>query len=456
MDLRWSGDVSLGTGTTMRRPARPVVGRQAALALGLSAVRTARSHPPVAGQDSYQRTKTIRGDRRSVHGVRSWIRTRGEQAVRVVSRHRGALDPLIAAGLLGPWWVALADAPRAAEVTPWAYVFAAGGTLPVAVRRRWPRSSFALAAASVLAALVSTDGRGATGIGAAFIGYTLIVETGRAAVGWVALVGVGLEALSALRSDSGFQSIALDLILLGAVVVAGYATRTRHANTALLEERAARHLHDKAEAAAAAVAAERAHIARELHDIVAHAMSQITVQAGMGRMLGGEHPERATESLAAIETLSRSAMAEMRRLTRALRDGDDRAPTHGLADVARLADDLVASGVTTEVSVDGVERPLPPGVDAAAYRIVQEALTNAARHASPTCAHVVVRYAADDLTISVTDQGPRSPRPPSATSGGFGLRGMRERASILGGEFEAGPVGSGFGVWARLPTGDER
>ena len=211
-----------------------------------------------------------------------------------------------------------------------------------------------------------------------------------------------------------------------------------------------------------AMADERAQIARELHDIVAHAMSVIAVRSGVARMVIDTDPDQAREALGIIETTTRRSLHEMRLLVGVLRDAQDQqvelTPLPGLADLDRLVAASAAAGVTVDVTVDGAVRSLPAAPDLSAYRIVQEALTNVARHAGPTRASVRIGYQPHEMTIEVADDGPRGPAPsPAARAGsGHGLIGMRERAALFGGELAAGPHGSGFRVWATLPTPDER
>jgi signal transduction histidine kinase len=204
-----------------------------------------------------------------------------------------------------------------------------------------------------------------------------------------------------------------------------------------------------------AVAAERAAIARELHDVVAHHMSVMVVQAGAARAVSGSDPAATAEALRQIEASGRTGLIEMRRLLEVLKaegDGDGRAPQPGLARLDELLDAMRASGLPVEAVVKGSPRPLPPGVDLSAYRIVQEALTNALRHAGEASARVVVRYEPDKIELEIADDGVGPPEDPEA-SAGHGLIGMRERVQLFGGELEAGPrPGGGFLVRARLPT----
>jgi len=212
-------------------------------------------------------------------------------------------------------------------------------------------------------------------------------------------------------------------------------------------------LRDRELATREAVAAERAAIARELHDVVAHHMSVMVVQAGAARAVGESDPAAASDALRQIETSGRTGLAEMRRLLGILKaegDGDGRAPQPGLADLGELLDSMRATGLAVEAVVAGSTRPLPPGVDLSAYRIVQEALTNALRHAGGASARVLVRYEPAALELEIADDGLGPPDGPSTQ--GQGLIGMRERAQLFGGAFEAGPrPGGGFLVRARLP-----
>ena len=204
-----------------------------------------------------------------------------------------------------------------------------------------------------------------------------------------------------------------------------------------------------------AVAAERATIARELHDVVAHHMSVMVVQAGAARTVGASDPAGAAEALRQIEVSGRTGLAEMRRLLEVLKaDGDrnGRSPQPGLVRLDELLDSMRAAGLRVEAVIEGSPRPMPPGVDLSAYRIVQESLTNVLRHAGGASARVVVRYEPDAVELEIADDGPGSHEDPDAI-GGQGLVGMRERAQLFGGQLDAGPrPGGGFLVRARLPT----
>ncbi|WP_062437260.1 sensor histidine kinase [Herbidospora daliensis] len=197
--------------------------------------------------------------------------------------------------------------------------------------------------------------------------------------------------------------------------------------------------------AAQAVADERLRISRELHDTVAHSIGVIAFQAGAARRVIGTRPEEAARALGEIETAGREVLTGLRRMLVALRDGDP-APSGGLADLSRLA----STGVRVEFRELGARRTLPPEVDMAAYRIIQEAVTNVARHAATGSCAVTVDYREAEVAVEVVDGG-RGGRGPVVP--GFGLAGMRERATLLGGVFTAGPVpGGGFRVAASLPV----
>jgi signal transduction histidine kinase len=217
------------------------------------------------------------------------------------------------------------------------------------------------------------------------------------------------------------------------------------------------------------VAEERGRIARELHDVVAHSVSVMTVQAGAARRTLAASPDQAAAALGQIESTGRQALVELRRLLGLLRDGDQQdvaalAPQPGLDHLESLTAAAREAGLPVEVTVEGDPRPLPAGVDLSAYRIVQEALTNSLRHAGPARAQVRIRYGREDLEVQVTDDGngvesavgrrstdsDRSDRWPDRS--GHGHIGMRERVAMFGGTLETGVrPGGGYRVAARLP-----
>jgi signal transduction histidine kinase len=197
----------------------------------------------------------------------------------------------------------------------------------------------------------------------------------------------------------------------------------------------------------AAAATERRRIARELHDVIAHSVSVMTVQAGAARMQLPDHPDRAVPPLMAVEETGRQALAELRRLLGILRENDAPAlaPQPGLTDLPTLAEAIARAGVEVEVSVEGQPRRVPASLNLTAYRIVQEALTNTLKHAGPARASVVIHYDPDALRLKITDDGQAS----ATTTDGSG---MRERVNLFGGQLEAGPGGDGgYTVTVRLP-----
>jgi signal transduction histidine kinase len=207
-------------------------------------------------------------------------------------------------------------------------------------------------------------------------------------------------------------------------------------------------------AAREAVVEERARIARELHDAIAHNVSMMVVQAGAERRVLAEEQSSTREVLQTIEGVGRNALTEMRRLVGMLRsDGSDPlAPQPRLDDLATLVTQVREAGLPVELHVEGEPRDLPVGIELSAYRIVQEALTNALKHAGDAHASVNVRYGADSLELEIVDDGPGAPAPSPAGSGGHGLAGMRERVALYGGSLDAGrrPSG-GFAVRVLLP-----
>jgi signal transduction histidine kinase len=248
-----------------------------------------------------------------------------------------------------------------------------------------------------------------------------------------------------------FVSWAVGALLLGGSV------RGRGAERAVMEERA-RHLAEtREEEARRRVAEERVRIARDLHDSVAHSMASISVQAGVGAHVLDERPEDARAALLAIKHASGDALAELRATLSMLRSTEavPREPTEGLDRLPLLVDSSRAAGLAVDVVIEGDAQQLPPAVDTAAFRIVQESLTNVIRHAGPARATVAVRHGDGGVEIEVTDDGRGSVNGNGDAvrgGGGHGLAGMRERVALLGGELYAGPRRTGgYRVRARLP-----
>jgi signal transduction histidine kinase len=283
----------------------------------------------------------------------------------------------------------------------------------------------------------------------------------RAAAGLVLAIPVVVEishhgglGLAFSSGDGSSADVTLTLLQLTAFLLAGVLVRARRQAVSMVARSAA--LQRQAEQAAAA---ERARIARELHDIVAHHLSVVVLHAAGARASGGADPATLEE----IEHSGRQALTETRRLFGVLRDPDEetgRAPQPGINELPALAGSLRAAGLEVSLSIDGDHAALPPAVTVSAYRIVQEALTNVLKHAGPARAEVTVGCADSAVTIEVTDDGSGNPAAPAVrgveeVGGGQGLAGMRERVAVFGGDMRAGPrPGGGFTVWARLPVGE--
>ena len=249
-----------------------------------------------------------------------------------------------------------------------------------------------------------------------------------------------------------------DIVFIGGILFAvwGAATvvRSRQELAGALAERTVELEHEREETAKLAVAEERARIARELHDVVAHSVSMMVVQAGAERRaLGDERPETAAV-LGTIEDTGRAAMAELRRLLGLLRRSDDElalAPQPSLSHLDDLVEQVREAGMPVDLRIEGEPRPIAAGIDLSAYRIVQEALTNALKHAGPASALVSVRYGDGELEIEITDDGADAAAG-DVVAGGHGLVGMRERVALMGGDMAAGRRrGGGYAVRARLP-----
>jgi signal transduction histidine kinase len=376
---------------------------------------------------------------------------------------------------------------------------------------RWPRTSDAvLAVAIFLLTVFAVDGPGDTlvirPIGDVPVAALLVYAVASAALYWrrrAPLVALGVAVIAwAVTLGSGYTDLGGVAII--ALYSAGrYATNGRwgHVGVAaaiavvsvdvltdpapwgeavfvvmfvawyvgrrlrLRTERAAQLLRQQAAEARRIVTEERTRIARELHDVVAHRVSLMTVQAGAAKAVAAEDPESALRAMGAVEEAGRQALDELRHLLGVLRpetELDGLGPQPGLADLPRLVEQIRRAGVDVSLATDGVPAALPARVDLFAYRIVQEALTNVLKHAGPG-ARTEVRLGTDSggIVIEVLDDAHGATVMPGsggaqASGGGHGIIGMRERARLLGGTLDAGPrPGGGFRVVARLPTGGE-
>jgi signal transduction histidine kinase len=344
------------------------------------------------------------------------------------------------------------------------YVLVLLHTLPLAGRRRFPGAVLALSVASGLAVAALGLPPEILGVAILVAVYTVAAYADR----WVPLVGLAVAEVgsAAVQLTSGrFQAptVVSNALVIGAAWLVGHFVGVRRAYIRQLEERTAELERARAELARRAVVEERLRLARELHDVVAHAMSVIAVQSGVGAHVAASRPQEVGKALAAIEATSRAALEELRRLLGVLRQEDepqgDLAPVPGLADLEGLLAEVAKTGLAVKLQVHGTRPSLPAGVDLSAYRIVQEALTNVVKHAGPARAQVTVGYHDQNVTVEVTDDGRGAMT--SASDGrvgsGHGLIGMRERVAAFGGNLEVGPgLDGGFRVAARLPLGAER
>ncbi|MGH2385352.1 MAG: sensor histidine kinase [Candidatus Limnocylindria bacterium] len=332
---------------------------------------------------------------------------------------------------------------------------------PIAVRNRHPIPVLLAVAATTLVYTWLGYPGGFYTIAMAFAIWAAVAAGHRiVAIGVGALV-VGAVVVASYVLSAGHATDAGAPIWLGGWLVAsfvlGEVSRGRRRYLEQAEQRALDAERSREEEARRRAGEERLRIARELHDVLAHNISIINVQAGVAVHLLDRQPEQARTALVAISQASKEAMRELRATLGVLRQVDEedpRTPTPGLAELGELVDRARSAGVSVEVEVQGNDRSLPAATDLAAYRIIQESLTNVARHAAAAHVTLSIRHGRGDVEIHVEDDGigVAGGGPPRA---GNGLTGMRERATAAGGELEAGPrPEGGFRVWARLPLGE--
>jgi len=327
----------------------------------------------------------------------------------------------------------------------------AAGTIALFWRRRHPGAVLVVVFATTLAYSVTNYPRGPV-FAALIVAFVNAVMAGRRRLAWSSIAAgyvlfLWLPAVFSTQRTTVADAVGLAAWLL---VLAGAAEMVR-----FRRERAAVRARSLEEEARRRSSEERLRIARELHDVVAHNISLINVQAGSALHLMDDQPERARTALAAIKDASKEALVELRSVLGVLRQLDEEAPRSPAPGLGRL-DEVVAraraAGLPVQVELDGPPAALPQGVDLAAYRIVQEALTNVARHAGPAQATVRISYGDRDLVVQIDDDGlgvPANGAPP----GGNGIVGMRERAATFGGTVQVGPrPGGGFRVRAWLPV----
>jgi signal transduction histidine kinase len=404
----------------------------------------------------------------SVEAVRTWLR-----------RH-----PLLVDGALAVSLLAGGANDLNAAILPASLALA--GT--VAVRRRFPVPAYAVAlaigAAQVIFGIGHTFTRSPlqptfTDVGILILLCTVAAERPRrvSLPGLVACVALSAAAVARYNPGGNQPRRPGEFVLVGGVFVLasvgawvlGDSVASRRARSATLEERAVRAERERDAQAEFAAAAERVRIARELHDVIAHNISVMVAQADGGAYAFDAMPERSRQALAEIGRTGRQALSEMSSLLGVLRAGPEApslAPAPAAAEIAQLVTQAGEAGMRASHTVEGPVRPLPGGLSLAAYRIVQEALTNVRKHAGPgAAAEVMLRYSEDELLVRVADDGGRGVAGPSgpprygaddpprpAGHPGNGLAGMRERTAMYGGTVRAGPCpGGGFEVTARLP-----
>ncbi len=398
-------------------------------------------------------------------------------AHRPLTRSESIFDAAVAIGVLALVWLQmwapgnLVDAGRhiPREMLPFgrpestpvaAYLLVAVCILPLVFRRRRPLAVLAFVACST--ALYQLSGFPASlailgMLGALYTAGTL-VDRPRFALWAAASAGLVVgTSVPQWGSALFWPDLMRTFAILAVAAAIGDATRNRRAYVAEVEERAAEAERTREEETRRRVDEERLRIARELHDITAHSLSIVAVQSGAALHVLDTDPEAARGALVAIRSTSRDALNELRAILGVLRgsgeapEGAPLAPTPGLSHVSDLAAPLRDAGLKVEIEAPGIGEPLPAFVEASAYRIVQEALTNVLRHAGSASVRVTLRREESALAIEVVDDGAGST--PSATaSEGHGIAGMRERALALGGTLEAGPVsGGGWRVSAVLP-----
>ena len=361
------------------------------------------------------------------------------------------VDRLVAVVLLAwalfdvPWWWRPPGHRGSALVILGVIALAAAQSVPFLRRRQQPAAVLALTGAALAvkyAAGLNIWSAGAAVLAAAYglgaYGSSTVRRAGRALAA-CALLAV----IITLPADHGSHDPAIACALLAIALGMGEVT-SAHRDTAAV---AARHAQDM----------ERARLARELHDVVAHQLSAIAVQAGAARLAAAGDPQAAVAAIAAIEGQARDGLTELNQLVRELRPatdtGPDTPPHPRLGDIPGLIKRAAEAGMRAELRVDGEPRPLPPAVELAGYRVVQEGLTNAIRYAAGAAATVRLAYRDDGIMVEVTDDGPGAAAAAAAIrGGGAGLAGLRERARLLGGQLEAGTAAErGFAVRAFLP-----
>lgn len=335
-------------------------------------------------------------------------------------------------------------------------------TAPVAVKTRWPLPVTVWSSA-VLSVQVGLYGASETaGLMFTFLAlaYTLTSRCAgaRRIEGLAVLLAAGLWHESRDPDIHSFVDALFTPIVIAVAATLGFAVAQVRARAELAERQAAAAERARAQAELLAAGQERERIARELHDVLAHTVSVMVMQAEAAEEMLDREPARAREPVTAVQRVGREALTEIRALLAGLRNlqEDSRAPQPGADNLPDLVDAALAAGQDVTLQVHGQPRALSPSTGAAAYRVVQEALTNARRHAPGARVVVNLSWQQDTLTVTVTDDGTLAAPADDSASPGHGLIGMRERAQVLGGTLEVGPVGAtGFRVCAVLPLAEQ-
>ena len=343
-------------------------------------------------------------------------------------------------------------------------------TLPLVVRRRNPLVSYLLVMLGLQVLVHLEPGFDNDSMAFVVAFFVSLYSLGRHASGteaWLGVVGVIVAMVSFIDGDGGFGQadpgdIAFVLVFVGAPWAAGLTLRLKRERETTLGAENERLRREQEVRAQRAVAEERSRIARELHDVVSHAISVTVLQARGARRTLDTDPEAARRALDAIEQTNTAALSDMRRLLAVLRDTEpegvdgreDRAPQPSLEYLPQLVGQVRESGLPVELTVLGTPHSVPPGVDLSAYRIVQEALTNVLKHSKQSAARVLLEFGDDALGVTVSNDG--STVVNGHEDAGQGLIGIRERVAVVGGDVTVGPIDSGgFEVRARLPYSTE-
>ncbi|MFI7607629.1 sensor histidine kinase [Micromonospora sp. NPDC049366] len=387
-----------------------------------------------------------------------------EGPIGVLRRHPLAADALLAAGLVALELVFVLLTPRELwpRGLPAMLGWSALSALPVALRRVAPWPAVGVAVATLAVPVLTGTGTTAQGLAFAVLTYTVAARRpARSAALAAALLWLPVVVASLLAPPDGAVAVAPGYLVLNNLLVGllsyavGRIAHARRAATRALRERARVAEERQRALAAQAVADERRRIARELHDVVAHHVSVMGVLATGARRVLRRDPDAAEEVIGTVEETGRAALRELRRLLDVLRTDtepvDDLAPQPGLAGIDALTEQVREAGLPVTLHVEGTPGVLEEGVALAVYRIVQEALTNALKHAGTATAEVRLTHGPTALEVEVTDTG-RGPRPDGERVG-HGLVGMRERVALYGGVLRTGArAGGGFRVYARIPV----